>query len=318
VHIQRINHASDAAAFVGTNISHNGVTGTVQHMTIRGGIPWLNVWQANGEWGEINFLDYLYDRSQGNTVNVNSSNTTGSPNPNAPPPIPGLTSANQTMLMGLDNFFEAGNIVGFEMRGNRTYFVFGYTNNNNEAVRTGSHHVANVGQVITLAGLKNSTVYHGGEMRVIEDVSIGSNGGLDIKFENMSNRVSATTFLNGWNAFTTTRDAIVNAGTYFSGEVTGVEVRGGVHYLNFRNIPNARVNSISDVVEAAGLANTNVQFSAVNPPHSNATFRVASIEMRNGEPYLRLVGANVSAGVQEVSLADFRAFQPANAGGGDS
>ena len=65
VFIRRINHATEALAYVGRHINDSGVSGTVTTVTIRGGIPFLNVRQADGSMAQIDFLNYLANRAEG-------------------------------------------------------------------------------------------------------------------------------------------------------------------------------------------------------------------------------------------------------------
>jgi len=75
VRVNRINHATEALVYVGEQISHTGVSGTVRSLTITGGIPFLNVYElVDGSvdppvWGarrgQIDFLDYLVVRAGG-------------------------------------------------------------------------------------------------------------------------------------------------------------------------------------------------------------------------------------------------------------
>ena len=74
VRINLINLATDAIGFVGRPISHGGVSGTVRDITIRGGIPFLNVYDADGERvGQVDFADFLSVRSGQSNSNNNSS-----------------------------------------------------------------------------------------------------------------------------------------------------------------------------------------------------------------------------------------------------
>jgi len=82
VHVQRINHATEALVYVGNFINDSGVAGTVESITIRGGIPFLNVRTADGELEQIDFLNYLVNRAEGNVNNTPPATT---PPPTTPP-----------------------------------------------------------------------------------------------------------------------------------------------------------------------------------------------------------------------------------------
>jgi len=62
VHITRINYAMEVLQYVGQEITHGSITGTVESITIRGGAPFFNVRDDEGELREINYLLYLADR----------------------------------------------------------------------------------------------------------------------------------------------------------------------------------------------------------------------------------------------------------------
>ena len=81
--INNINLATDAANFVGRPISFNSVSGTVRNVTIRGGIPFLNVYNAEGtRAGQIDFADFLAVRA-GGTAGNNNNNNSGESNESA-------------------------------------------------------------------------------------------------------------------------------------------------------------------------------------------------------------------------------------------
>jgi len=76
IQIQRINHATEALVYVGAPIDYSGVRGTVESITIRGGIPFLDVRTSDGELEQIDFLNYLVSRAEGNTATNNTATTT--------------------------------------------------------------------------------------------------------------------------------------------------------------------------------------------------------------------------------------------------
>ena len=62
-HIERINYATEALAFVNREISHAGVRGTVGSIFIQSGVPHFNVYDSDGERvGTISYLNYLAER----------------------------------------------------------------------------------------------------------------------------------------------------------------------------------------------------------------------------------------------------------------
>ena len=74
VRINNINLATDAANFVGRQITFNSVSGTVRNVTVRGGIPFLNVYNTDGtRAGQIDFADFLAVRAGGTANNNNNS-----------------------------------------------------------------------------------------------------------------------------------------------------------------------------------------------------------------------------------------------------
>jgi len=78
VRINNINLATDAVNFIGRPISHANVSGTVKDITIRGGIPFLNVYNAEGERaGQIDFADFLAVRAGGSSNSNNNNNNSG-------------------------------------------------------------------------------------------------------------------------------------------------------------------------------------------------------------------------------------------------
>ena len=79
VRINLINLATDAIGFVGRQISHTGVTGTVRDITVRNGVPFLNVYNGETRVGQIDFADYLLARSGGNENNNNNSGGSNEP-----------------------------------------------------------------------------------------------------------------------------------------------------------------------------------------------------------------------------------------------
>jgi flagellar basal-body rod modification protein FlgD len=66
VHVERVNYAMEAIQFINQYIQHVNVAGTVQSVTIRNGIPFLNVRTeaADGTYTmhEVNYRQYLADR----------------------------------------------------------------------------------------------------------------------------------------------------------------------------------------------------------------------------------------------------------------
>ena len=66
IHVERINYAMEAIQFVGRYIQHTNVSGVVQNITIRNGVPFMNVRQehADGTYTmhEVSYLQYLADR----------------------------------------------------------------------------------------------------------------------------------------------------------------------------------------------------------------------------------------------------------------
>ena len=85
VHIRRINHATEALVYVGRDISDSGIEGRVLSITIRGGIPFLNVRQANGTMSQIDFLNYLVNRAEGYSTSGPGGSIAGA-NPENPEP----------------------------------------------------------------------------------------------------------------------------------------------------------------------------------------------------------------------------------------
>ena len=74
VRINNINLATDAVGFVGRPIIHGGVSGTVRNVTINGGIPFLNVYNAdNDRVGQVDFADFLAARMGASNNNNNNS-----------------------------------------------------------------------------------------------------------------------------------------------------------------------------------------------------------------------------------------------------
>jgi flagellar basal-body rod modification protein FlgD len=75
INIQNITLATDAINFVGLPFRDGPITGIVEDIQIRNGIPFLNVRRENGEVSQVNFADYLARRS-GNEA-TNNNNATG-------------------------------------------------------------------------------------------------------------------------------------------------------------------------------------------------------------------------------------------------
>jgi hypothetical protein len=89
VHVNRINHVTDALAYIGRHIEDSGIAGTVENITVRGGIPFLNVRTANGDIRQLDFLNYLVNRSGGTSSGSNAPPPgTGTPPPSTPPETP--------------------------------------------------------------------------------------------------------------------------------------------------------------------------------------------------------------------------------------
>ena len=66
-HIERINYATESLAYMGSDISHAGVSGTVESVFIQAGVPHFNIYadDGNGNYlqvGTINYVTYLADR----------------------------------------------------------------------------------------------------------------------------------------------------------------------------------------------------------------------------------------------------------------
>jgi hypothetical protein len=63
-HIAQINHAVEALAYVGRPISHGPISGTVQQIRLQAGVPFLRVYDTNGDFvGEINYVLYMTDQA---------------------------------------------------------------------------------------------------------------------------------------------------------------------------------------------------------------------------------------------------------------
>lgn len=60
--VRLINHVTDALTYIGHDISFGSVSGTVESITIIGGLPQLNVINAEGDSRRICFIAYLADR----------------------------------------------------------------------------------------------------------------------------------------------------------------------------------------------------------------------------------------------------------------
>ena len=74
INIQNITLATDAINFVGLPFRDGAISGQVENIEIRSGIPFLNVRQENDEIRQVNFADYLARRS-GNATNNNNNST---------------------------------------------------------------------------------------------------------------------------------------------------------------------------------------------------------------------------------------------------
>ena len=62
--INNINLATDAMGFMDRPMNHGGVSGVARSVTVRGGIPFLNIYNASNERvGQIDFADYLAVRA---------------------------------------------------------------------------------------------------------------------------------------------------------------------------------------------------------------------------------------------------------------
>jgi flagellar basal-body rod modification protein FlgD len=87
VRIQRINQATEALVNIGSWMSDSGRSGWVRSITITGGIPFLNLYNDDGERvGQIDFVNYLVNRAEGQH---NSGTTIGTgPPPAASTPDP--------------------------------------------------------------------------------------------------------------------------------------------------------------------------------------------------------------------------------------
>lgn len=74
INVQVINHITDALTYVGHKITFGSVVnGTVEAITMIGGIPFLNARTADGELRQVDFLGYIAAR----TGQPSSSNTDG-------------------------------------------------------------------------------------------------------------------------------------------------------------------------------------------------------------------------------------------------
>ena len=123
VRVNRINHATEALAFVNQHINSpsEAVEGYVRSVTINGGIPFLNVYRYappfdRGERiGQVDFLNYLANRAEG----TNSSSPSGSGTLNT------QTHATNAQLAGSRNFTNSGaEVRRVEQQGDRVYVVF--------------------------------------------------------------------------------------------------------------------------------------------------------------------------------------------------
>jgi hypothetical protein len=73
INVQHINHVTSALTYLGQKITSGGVTnGTVESITMIGGLPFLNARDAQGVLRQIDFVGYLAER--GGTVSSNSAN----------------------------------------------------------------------------------------------------------------------------------------------------------------------------------------------------------------------------------------------------
>ena len=91
VHIDRINQATEALAFINQSISHGTTHGVVRNITILAGIPFLNVYggvDGNVRQGQVNFIEFLLSRAGGGTGTQSDStnNAPTTPPPATPPP----------------------------------------------------------------------------------------------------------------------------------------------------------------------------------------------------------------------------------------
>ena len=73
INIQNITLATDAINFVGLPFRDGAISGMVEDIQIRAGVPFLNVRQENGEIRQVNFADYLARRSGNATTNNDNS-----------------------------------------------------------------------------------------------------------------------------------------------------------------------------------------------------------------------------------------------------
>jgi flagellar basal-body rod modification protein FlgD len=159
VHVRRINHATEALAFVGSHMNHGSIEGHVQSVTIRGGIPFLNVYSeptGGTRRGQIDFLEFLVDRAEGN-----ASSTT-----------PGVYEVHPTnSMLRNSNYFVDGDgnarsVTSVETRNNRVYIVF----NNNTAGRVQVSNIAHVVTANEYARVQEQITYEGvtGYVRYLE------------------------------------------------------------------------------------------------------------------------------------------------------
>ena len=63
IHINNITLATDSLNFVGLPFRDGPVSGIVEDVQIRSGVPFLNVRRENGDISQVNFADYLARRS---------------------------------------------------------------------------------------------------------------------------------------------------------------------------------------------------------------------------------------------------------------
>ncbi|MCL1884797.1 MAG: hypothetical protein FWF81_13720 [Defluviitaleaceae bacterium] len=80
INVQMINHVTDALTYIGQQIVAPGASGTVRSITMRGGIPFLNV-EVEGQDAlrEVDFLAYVAHRTgqpHGSSNNTNTNNNT--------------------------------------------------------------------------------------------------------------------------------------------------------------------------------------------------------------------------------------------------
>jgi hypothetical protein len=68
VRVNRINYATEALVYVDRYIRDGSIEGRVVDITLRSGIPWLNVRRADGTMGQVDFLNYLVNRSEGTST----------------------------------------------------------------------------------------------------------------------------------------------------------------------------------------------------------------------------------------------------------